>query len=354
MRALVAILLTISVHAAEPYYGVTMVQARALWRVTKGAGVKVAIVDTGIDATHPALQAAYRGGYDFVHDDATPEEETSEAHGTFVAGVVLQVAPDAQIYALKIFGKENSFETSDFVHAIDWAIAHHIDVLNLSFAAKVHLDDVRHALERAEAAGIVVVAAAGNAAGAVDYPAAFDSAIAVGAVDHAMNVASFSNHGWELDLATPGVDVYSLAAKGSGLVATINDNIYATSFLGARLGDVTGALIDCGAGRREQIPASLVGNVALVRLDPSYPFGDALGNLVRGRASAIIVANSEPRFFYTNVNPPGVLPPVASIGSDDVARLGATVHVVSAQSDFRFGYGTSYASPHVAGVVALL
>jgi serine protease len=345
--------------AAEPRYGVSVVDAAALWPVTKGSGVKVGIIDTGIDFDHPALRAAYRGGYDFVRNDNIPEEETAEAHGTFVAGVVLQVAPEAEIYALKIFGKEDSFETSDLVRAIDWAIANHIDVLNMSFALKTQFDNARHALDRAEAAGIIVVAAAGNASSRVDYPAVFDTTIAVGAVDARMTVASFSNHGPELDLAAPGVDIYSLAAHGGGLVANLTSDavtISATAFTGTRTGDVTGTLIDCGIGRIDQIPQAVAGNVAMLRMDAAIAFGQAFGNVIRAGAAAIVVVNSEARYFYSNVNPAGVAPPTISIGSDDAERLtpGTSVRIVEAFGDYKFGYGTSHAAPHVAGVAALL
>jgi serine protease len=346
--------------AAEPQYGLSIVRAAALWPVTKGSGVKVGIIDTGIDVDHPALRGAYRGGYDFVHNDSIPDDESSGGHGTFVAGVVLQVAPEAEIYALKIFGKEDFFETSDLVRAIDWAIAHHLDVLNMSFALETQFDNARRALDRAEAAGIIVVAAAGNASSWVDYPAVFDTTIAVGAIDAHEAVAAFSNHGPELDLAAPGVDIYSLAPHGSGLVATITSDsmttISAAAFGGTRTGDVSGILVDCGIGRLDQIPLSLSGNVALLRMNGALPFGDALGNVIRARAAAIVVVNGEARFYYSNVNPAGVAPPIASIGSDDAERLapGSIVRVVESFGDYKFGYGTSLAAPHVAGVAALL
>lgn len=357
--ALSSLLAVLPLAAAEPFYGVSVVHAASLWPVTKGRGIRVGIIDTGIDAAHPALAAAYRGGYDFVRNDAVPNDESKDGHGTFVAGVVLQVAPEAEIYALKIFGTENSFETSDLVRAIDWAIAHRLDVLNMSFALKTQFDNARRALDRAEAAGIVVVAAAGNAGAGVDYPAIFDTTIAVGAIDQNLTVATFSNHGRELDLAAPGVDIYSLAPRGSGLVATIATGsltISATAFTGSRTGDASGTLIDCGSGRLDQIPLTLAGNVSLLRMDAAFPFSEALGNVARAHPSALIVVNGEARFYYANANPAGVLPPMASIGSDDAKRLtpGDTVRIVSTLGDYKFGYGTSHAAPHVAGVVALL
>ena len=347
-------------EAAEPFYGVSTVHATSLRGVTTGRGVRVAIIDTGIDPTHPALQGAYRGGYDFVHNDMTPDEETAEAHGTMVAGIVLQVAPDAEIYALKIFGKENGFDTADLVRAIDWAIAHQIQVINMSFSLKVKLDDARHALERAEAAGIVAVSASGNESGPVNYPAAFDTVIAVGAIDRTDTIALFSNRGPQVDLAAPGVDIYSLARPGTGIEARIETEsagvIRATSFGGTRTGDVTGTLVDCGVGRLDQIPAEVAGNVALFRISPSIDFGTAIGNVFRANAAAFVIVNSEPRFWYANVNPPGTIPATASIGSDDALRLtpGQTVRVISSVGDSKFTWGTSCASPHVAGVVALL
>jgi subtilisin family serine protease len=359
VAALLSLLVVLPLVAAEPSYGVAAVRAASLWPVTKGRGIKVGIVDTGIDAAHPALREAYRGGYDFVHNDAVPDEESTGAHGTFVAGVVLEVAPEAEIYALKIFGKDNSFETEDLVRAIDWAIAHHIDVLNLSFSMTAHLDSARRALDRAEAAGIVVVAAAGNDAAKVNYPAIFDTTIAVGAINKNLTVATFSNRGPELDLAAPGVDIYSLAMRGSGLVATIESgsrSISATAFTGSRTGEATGILVDCASGRLDQIPPTVAGNVALLRMDAAFPFSEALGNVVSAKPAALIVVNGEARFYYANVNPAGVVPPMASIGSDDAERLtpGETVRVVSTLGDYKFGYGTSHAAPHVAGVVALL
>jgi subtilisin family serine protease len=345
--------------AAEPLYGVGAVNARSLWPVTRGRGIRVGIIDTGIDVSHPALQGAYRGGYDFVRNDAVPEEESTEGHGTFVAGVVLQVAPEAEIYALKIYGRENRFETSHLVKAIDWAIANRLHVLNLSFSMTAQLDNARRALDRAEAAGIVVVAAAGNDGAAVNYPAIFDTTIAVGAIDYRLAVASFSNHGRELDLVAPGVDIFSLALQGKGLNATLETSVFtmaATAFTGSRTGEISGTLVDCGVGRLDQIPASVAGNIALLRLDPVFPLGDAFGNVVRAGAAGLVVVNDEPRFQYANVNPAGYLPPMASIGSDDAQRLspGETIRITSALGDYRFSYGTSHASPHVAGVVALL
>lgn len=132
--------------------------------------------------------------------------------------------------------------------------------------------------------------------------------------------------------------------------------MHGTSIGGSRSGDVTATLIDCGIARVDQIPRELAGNIALFRRDDAISLGDALGNVIRGGAAAIVIINNEPRFYYTAANPPGVVPPSISLSSDDAARLtpGDTVRIVSALGDYRFGYGTSFAAPHVTAVVALL
>src|SRR5437870_11677302 len=75
-----------ALHAAEPLYGVSIVRAPSLWSVTTGRGVRVAIIDTGIDSTHSALQAAYRGGYAFVHADNTPDARAAAGPARTAAG----------------------------------------------------------------------------------------------------------------------------------------------------------------------------------------------------------------------------------------------------------------------------
>ncbi len=113
--------------------------------------------------------------------------------------------------------------------------------------------------------------------------------------------------------------------------------------------------MDCGIGRVDQIPFTLSGNVALLRMSTSIAFGDALGNVIRAHPAGIVVINSEARYYYSTVNPAGVAPPIASVGSDDAERLtpGCTVHLAESLGDYKFG-GTWFAAPHVAGVVALL
>ena len=200
----------------------------------KGAGVKVAIIDSGIDYTHPDLDANYAGGRDFVNNDNDPMDD--DGHGTHVAGTVaaedndigvVGVAPEARIYALKVLeGGTGSY--SDVIAAIEWAVYNGIQVTNNSYGSSGYPGDiVKAAFDNAYAAGVLHVAAAGNSGNPpgkgdnVIYPARWDSVLAVAATDENDDRASFSSTGLDVELAAPGVAINSTLpgedyGKGSG------------------------------------------------------------------------------------------------------------------------------------------
>jgi subtilisin family serine protease len=183
-----------------------------------GAGVKVAIIDTGIDYNHPDLDANYAGGYDFVNDDNDPmDDDITYGHGTHVAGIiaaedndegVVGVAPEAELYALKALNSEGVGYVSDVVYAIQWSTVNGIKVINMSLGGgkNIFLEWACNLAYYDD--GLLLVAAAGNG-GSVIYPAAYDSVIAVSATDEYDNLASFSSTGKQVELAAPGVDIYS-------------------------------------------------------------------------------------------------------------------------------------------------
>ncbi len=182
-----------------------------------GNGVKVAIIDTGIDYTHPDLNDNYFGGYDFVNNDNDPYDDNG--HGTHVAGIVaaedngigvIGVAPQADLYAVKVLDSQGSGTYSDIVAGIDWAISNNMDVISMSLGGSVGDVALQDALQRAYDAGIVNVAASGNDyANSISYPAKYSTVIAVGATDSSDVRASFSNYGPELEVVAPGVNIYS-------------------------------------------------------------------------------------------------------------------------------------------------
>jgi len=191
----------------------------------RGAGVKVAILDSGIDYDHPDLSASYRGGYDFVFNDDDPFDDNYESHGTHVAGIIaaqddgigiMGVAPDVELFALKVLDGAGFGLGEWIIAGIDWAVANGMDIVNLSLEGR-HTQALQEACDEAYSAGVLLVGAAGNSlAGGwpVAYPAAYDSVIAVTATDSADLPGDFSAMGQELELAAPGVDILSTVAGG--------------------------------------------------------------------------------------------------------------------------------------------
>jgi len=199
--------------------------------VNKGTGVRVAVIDTGIDYTHEDLAGNYAGGYDFVFDDDDPFDDNSRSHGTHVAGIiaaeengigVIGVAPEADIYALKVLDGAGFGLAEWIVSGIEWAVDNQMDIVNLSLEGP-HLESVQIACENAYIAGVLLVAAGGNTnGGGVAYPAAYDSVIAVTATDPDDLPAGFSPIGTELELAAPGVQILSTVTSANGTYGFLN------------------------------------------------------------------------------------------------------------------------------------
>jgi subtilisin len=199
----------------------------------KGAGVTVAVIDSGIDYQHPELTANYLGGHDFVNDDDDPYDDFF--HGTHVAGTiaaadddagVVGVAPKAKLIALKVLDASGSGSFSDVVAALDWLVQYKEAnpgeyVTNNSYGS--NLDPgltVFMAFANAYADGILHVAAAGNSGncsgkgGGIGFPAWYESVIAVTAVDSTNARACFSSVGPDAELAAPGVGILSTVPGG--------------------------------------------------------------------------------------------------------------------------------------------
>jgi subtilisin len=190
-----------------------------------GAGVKVAVIDTGMDYTHEDLDDNYKGGYDFVFSDPDPFDDSYNSHGTHVAGIiaaerngigVVGVAPDASLYAVKVLSGSGHGLASWVIAGIEWAVDNDMDIATMSLSTSKDSQSLRDACQNASDAGVLLVAAAGNTNGGnVTYPAMYDSVIAVTATNLSDQQASFSSIGPEVELAAPGVDIMS-TTRGDG------------------------------------------------------------------------------------------------------------------------------------------
>lgn len=203
-------------------YGVPQIKADvAHAQGVTGSGVKVAVLDTGIDASHEDLNVV--GGASFVSEEPNALTD-GNGHGTHVAGTiaavnnntgVLGVSYDVDLYAVKVLSAGGSGTLAGIAQGIEWAIDNDMDVINMSLGGSTGSSTLKQASDNAYNSGIVVVAAAGNSGSffglinTIGYPARYDSVIAVGAVDSNNNRASFSSVGSQLEVMAPGVSINS-------------------------------------------------------------------------------------------------------------------------------------------------
>ena len=189
-------------------------------KISIGEGVRVGIIDTGIEYNHPEVAASFDDvkGYDFVKDDENPVDENG--HGTHVAGIVAGqnygVAPGATLYAIRVLDSNGSGSEKDVISGIEWAIKNELDIINMSLGSPVASSAFERICSYAASMGMLICAAAGNDGGEyANYPAAFgDSVIAVAAVDRYNRHAYFSNIFDTNDISAPGVDIVSSVLNG--------------------------------------------------------------------------------------------------------------------------------------------
>ena len=205
-------------------WGVNRVHAPAAWDFSEAAGVRVAVIDTGIDLTHPELVGKVDGGFSAVTNTENPEDFADDnGHGTHVAGTiaaardgrgVVGVAPKARLYSVKVLDADGSGTLSGVINGIVWAAENDMQVANMSLGAPVDSPAMARAVRYARAVGVIVVAAAGNSGGSVGFPGAYPDAIGVSASDYQDKLAVFSSRGPEVDFIAPGVDVVSAKNRG--------------------------------------------------------------------------------------------------------------------------------------------
>ena len=187
-----------------------------LWKITKGKGVKVAILDSGVP-DHPDLKVA--GGKSFVHDYYYDTHGHSTHCGGILAAIegngigIAGIAPEAEVYYGAVLGPDGSGSIHSIVNGIIWAVDDlKVDVISMSLGiadTPFEFHSLRKACDHAWDNGVAIFAAAGNEAGEVGQPARYPSTISVGAISKGLKHAKFSNTGATVDFVSVGVDVYS-------------------------------------------------------------------------------------------------------------------------------------------------
>ncbi len=365
-------------------YGIDAVRAREVWPVSKGSGVNVAVIDTGIDYTHPELKDAYAGGHDFVQNDEFPMDEAD--HGTHVSGIIaaadntigtVGVAPAVRLWGVRVLNAKGSGSTADVIRGVDWVIAKKRElggrwIINLSLGSADSSISEEEAMGRAVAAGIIAVAASGNSStdtvpAPVSYPAAYPGMLAIGATDDKNAIGTFSNQGAEVAIVAPGVNVLSTLPVGSGLLAyaTVGTTAYAGApITGSKEGSVSGPFVFCNLGKLGEFPASVSGKIALIKRG-DIRFSEKAKNAKEAGATGVIIFNRDDSalsFTLINEDEPGnatyAWPITIALSLQDgealVAQPTASVSVKLEKDDYGRLSGTSMATPHAAGVTALV
>lgn len=241
----------------DPYFlshqwNLLKINAPQAWDITTGSDdITIAIADTGIDLSHPDLMAKIWvnadetlngldddgngkvddvNGWDFVNNDNDPQDDHFSSHGTHVAGIaaaqtnngigVAGVSWGARLMALKVLNSGGTGSYENVAYAITYAADKGAKIINLSLGGDEDSLTLRNAVIYARNMGCVVVAATGNNNGPVLYPAKYAEAFAVAATDSNDQRAWLSNYGPEVDIAAPGVSIYSTRIGGSYLYKT--------------------------------------------------------------------------------------------------------------------------------------
>lgn len=204
-------------------WGITRVNAPAAWAKTRGDGVKVVVIDTGIDYDHPELKGVIAGGWNATSKEKPTDFKDDNGHGTHVSGTiaaadndqgVVGVAPKVALYGVKVLDANGSGTFSDVIAGMEWAVTNKMQVASMSLGASKGNDSLKAAVDAMAKGGVALVAAAGNSGSSVGFPAAYAGAIAIAASDVNDKVASFSSRGPEVALLAPGVDVQSTYMGG--------------------------------------------------------------------------------------------------------------------------------------------
>lgn len=208
----------------QTQYGLTKIQAPQAWDTQRSdSNIKIAIVDTGVQGTHPDLSSKVIHGHDYVSDDAISND--GNGHGTHCAGIaaaitnnkkgIAGVAPQASIYAVRVLDNQGSGTLDAVAQGIREAADSGAQVISLSLGAPDGGTALQEAVQYAWDKGAVIVAAAGNDGDSTpNYPAYYDKVISVASTDQYDQKSYFSTYGKWVDVAAPGSNIYS-TYKGS-------------------------------------------------------------------------------------------------------------------------------------------
>ena len=288
--------------AADPLRGqqwnLDMVEADAAHATATGRGAVVAVIDTGVNQSHPDLQGRLLPGYDFVQNDSTPQD--GDGHGTHITGIVAantgngegveSVAPGASVLPIRALDDNGEGFTDHVIAGIDYAVAQGADVINLSLSSTVPiLGDVldpgfAQAIDRALDRGIVVVAVAGNnALPLCENPVAEGRVLCVGAVDRRRMRSAYSSFGLGLAIVAPGGS--AAPAGGENVLSTYTAPLYeevaGTSQASPHVSGVAALLVSKGITGQAAVRRILATATDVGSPGPDFVYGAGIVNARR-------------------------------------------------------------------------
>jgi serine protease len=262
----------------------------AAWEETKGAGVTVAVIDTGVSQVPDLKGTKLVGGYDFVNDRA--EAADDNGHGTHVAGTIAQstnnnygvagIAYEAAIMPLKVLSAGGGGTVADIAEAIRFAADNGADVVNMSLGGGGESSIMKEAIDYAHSKGVVIIAAAGNEnRNSASYPARYPHVIGVAATDAAGGKAPYSNFGAGIDLAAPGGSTAGENSAGGILQETVDprtgNTLFAafqgTSMAAPHVAGVAALVKSAGSKTPDEIEAVLLQSARKATDDDLNHFG---------------------------------------------------------------------------------
>ncbi|MEM2115531.1 MAG: S8 family peptidase [Candidatus Woesearchaeota archaeon] len=269
--------------SVEQQWNLSMIGAYQAHKFTKGKKVSVAVIDTGVDYHHPDLINRFEKvvGYNFLNDSQDCRD--FNGHGTHVAGIVAGkytgVAPECQLYALKVLDDDGQGTEFEIIRALEWCIDNKVDIANMSLGSWYGSNALKEMCQLASK-DVILVAAAGNDGDEIyTFPASFEGVISVSSVNERKKRSYFSNYNDLVDIAAPGERIYSTFLNddyeyfsGTSMAAPHVSGVLALYISFAKKKDFAEEVMKVCAEKLDSENARLEFGYGLVRIDRMLDF----------------------------------------------------------------------------------